>query len=137
MTTQISINNLHQKQLMRQNNQLKIFEKILDKCYKRINLVADKSNEISCFFLLPEFVFGIPLYDAQNCAKYIIKKLINEGFMVVYTHPNLLYISWDIRYTKSNNNNNNNSFLSEQLITKPQKSNFKSVLEYKPKTNIF
>ena len=134
MSTQISINNLHQKQLMRQNNQLKIFEKILDKCYKRINLVADKSNEISCFFLLPEFVFGIPLYDAQNCAKYIIKKLINEGFMVVYTHPNLLYISWDIKYTKQQNVT---EMLPNQHPIKAKKNEYKSVLDYKPKTNIF
>ena len=131
MTSQISLVNLHQKQLSRQNNQLKVFDRILDKCYKRINLVSDKSNEVSCFFLLPEFVFGIPLYDAQNCAKYIIKKLIKEGFMVVYTHPNLLYISWDIRYTKSNNVD------IKETLPKLQKNEYKSVLDYKPKTNIF
>lgn len=134
MSTQISIANLHQKQLTRQNNQLRVFDQILDKCYKRINLVADKSNEISCFFLLPEFVFGIPLYDAKSCAKYIIKNLIKEGFMVVYTHPNLLYISWDIKYTKPKNNQ---SELAMQSLQKLQKNEYKSVLDYKPKTNIF
>ena len=134
MSTQISIANLHQKQLARQNNQLRVFDQILDKCYKRINLVADKSNEISCFFLLPEFVFGIPLYDAKSCAKYIIKNLIKEGFMVVYTHPNLLYISWDIKYTKPRNNQ---SELAMQSLPKLQKNEYKSVLDYKPKTNIF
>ena len=134
MSTQISIANLHQKQVTRQNNQLRIFDQILDKCYKRINLVADKSNEISCFFLLPEFVFGIPLYDAKDCAKYIIKNLIKEGFIVVYTHPNLLYISWDIKYTKSKNNQQE---LALQSLPKLQKSVYKSVLDYKPKTNIF
>lgn len=134
MSTQISLSNLHQKQLIRQNNQLKIFDQILDKCYKRINLVAYKSNEISCFFLLPEFVFGIPLYNAVDCAKYIIKNLMKEGFMVVYTHPNLLYISWDIKYTKAKNNA---ELIPQQSLTKLQKNEYKSVLDYKPKTNIF
>ena len=29
-----------------------------------------------------------------NCTSYIIEKLIDNGFMIKYTHPNLLFISW-------------------------------------------
>ena len=43
--------------------------------------------------MIPEFVFGIPLFNSKECIRYIIKKLMDEGFMVIYTHPNLLYIS--------------------------------------------
>lgn len=97
---EICISDLHKKQIDRKNNEQKIFDLILSKCYNRIKLVAYRSGDSSCFFQLPEFVFGIPIYNAISCAKFIIKNLINKGFIVIYTHPNLLYISWDIRYTK-------------------------------------
>ena len=29
-----------------------------------------------------------------NCTTYVIEKLMENGFQVKYTHPNLLFISW-------------------------------------------
>ena len=47
------------------------------------------------YFLLPEFVLGIPRYDIDACNSYIIEKLKKNGFNIKYTHPNLLFISWN------------------------------------------
>ena len=39
-------------------------------------------------------MLGIPIYDIATCTSYIISKLIENGFLVKYTYPNLLFISW-------------------------------------------
>ena len=53
-----------------------------------------RNSDEFCFFVLPEFVLGIPRYDMASCTSYIIEKLKSNGFKVKYTHPNLLFISW-------------------------------------------
>ena len=39
-------------------------------------------------------MIGIPKYDYRDCTAYVIEKLRDNGFIVRYTHPNLLFISW-------------------------------------------
>ena len=48
-----------------------------------------------CFFIIPEFLVGIPRFDSATCTAYVIDKLIENGFHVKYTHPNMLFISWN------------------------------------------
>jgi hypothetical protein len=43
---------------------------------------------------MPEMVIGVPKYDYKDCTAYTIEKLRINGFIVRYTHPNLLFISW-------------------------------------------
>ena len=47
-------------------------------------------------FIVPEVMIGIPTsqYDPGECTGYIMEKLRENGFLVKYTHPNLLFISW-------------------------------------------
>ena len=33
-------------------------------------------------------------YNLSECVEYVIEKLIDNGFSVKYTEPNLLFISW-------------------------------------------
>ena len=43
---------------------------------------------------MPEMVIGVPKYDYRDCTAFVIEKLRINGFIVRYTHPNLLFISW-------------------------------------------
>jgi hypothetical protein len=43
---------------------------------------------------MPEMILGVPKYDHRDCTAYVIEKLRANGFIVRYTHPNLLFISW-------------------------------------------
>ena len=99
--TSININELYQTQRVKQCNRLLYFENILKKCHHRIKTVA-KKTETFCFFVVPEFSFGIPLYNVYQCAQFIIDNLMQCGFNVLYIRPNLLYISWDIRQYLTN-----------------------------------
>ena len=39
-------------------------------------------------------MYGVPLYNYEECTTYIIDMLNKNGFDLRYTHPDLLYISW-------------------------------------------
>ena len=39
-------------------------------------------------------MIGIPKYNNADCIAYLINKLKKNGFIVKYTHPNMLFISW-------------------------------------------
>ena len=40
-------------------------------------------------------MIGIPKYDHRDCTAYIINQLQENGFIIRYIHPNLLFISWN------------------------------------------
>ena len=92
----ININDLYENQRTKQINRLRFFENILKKCYHRIKTVGDK-GETFCFYIVPEFSMGIPLYNVYQCSQFIIDHLIKKGFNILYIRPNLIYISWDIK----------------------------------------
>jgi len=69
------------------------YKKVLKNCHKKI-MLASKSGINSCWYTVPELTFGIPLYDVEECANYIFKKIKKDGLQVEYYSPNLLFISW-------------------------------------------
>jgi hypothetical protein len=70
-----------------------IYNNILGKCNEKI-LQTTKNMDTCCFYVLPEFIIGVPIFNADKCREYVIEHLIEGGFNIKYTHPNLLYISW-------------------------------------------
>ena len=76
-------------------NRLKIYQKILNRAHKKIKITSRrKHSDHFCFFIIPEFLVGVPTYDVAACIAYVMDKLITNNFIVKYTHPNLLFISW-------------------------------------------
>ena len=93
---QINLDDLYSTQKRIEDNKIKIYQKILMRVHKKIKTTSrNRTCEKHCFFLVPEFVLGIPVYDTSTCITYIIDKLLDNGFHVRYTHPNLLFISWN------------------------------------------
>ena len=85
-----SLNNVRdQKEI----NKFEIYKMVLKKCHHRIK-VFSKKGDSCCFYIVPEFIYGIPRYDTLNCAAYIVTKLRYNGFTVNYTYPNLIFINW-------------------------------------------
>ena len=93
---ELNINELYQTQRTKQINRLTFFKQILKKCHHRIQTVSKKA-ETYCFFIVPEFVFGVPLFNVYQCSQFIIDNLSKSGFYVIYVRPNIIYISWDLR----------------------------------------
>ena len=88
-------NVINDKQLKR----LKKYDEVLQKCHRRITYNS-KLDRAYCFFQIPEFIFGMPLYDIQELREYVINSLTNNGFKILYIDPNWLFIHWDIKGAK-------------------------------------
>ena len=72
-----------------------IYKKILNRVHAKIKHTSRQRNSGQfCFFIVPEFLVGTPRYDSAACIAYIMDKLIENNFVIKYTHPNLLFISW-------------------------------------------
>lgn len=93
MSSFLDINNLYKYQEQREEVKREYYEQIMKKIHNRIENFAIR-NETLCMYQIPEFVFGIPLYNRMNCCRYIIDRLKNEGFKVYYVEPYQLVINW-------------------------------------------
>jgi hypothetical protein len=71
------------------------FNKVYDMCQQRIISHA-KKDKMRTVFEMPEFILGIPPFNLNDALTHVIERLKNNGFMVMYFFPKLLYISWDI-----------------------------------------
>lgn len=128
----IDINALHDKANEIKQRKLKIYDEVLQKCHHRIKLVS-KMTPLSqfCFYIIPKVLFGIPLYNLEECVKYLIEMLTKNGFQISYTHPNLLYISW-----KQPNKPITQQSSTRYISTNTSNNNFKNIEDYKPKGNL-
>ena len=139
--TMVNIDSLHREQQEKLERKKAIFVKILQDCHNKIKLAAKNSKEeTNCFYAVPKYKFGVPLYDMRGCILFLTKSLVNNGFDVWYTHPNLLLISWkdksnqnSITYPVNNAsitfNQNNNSLDNNpsNVGTSNSQSQFKSI----------
>lgn len=91
----LNLDDLFKEKKQTQEHKIKIYQRILARVHKKIKTTSRMRNSDNfSFFLIPEFILGIPRYDMAECTSYIIEKLTDNGFLVKYTHPNLLFISW-------------------------------------------
>lgn len=134
MLNVFALNNIRdQKEL----NKYEIYNKVLKKIHHRIKVVSTK-GESFCFYVIPEFIFGIPKYDTLSCAEHIVKKLKINGFRVIYTYPNLIFISWGHVPSELKNpeiKNININKLLKHNTPKAIESNYRYIEDYKPSIN--
>jgi len=91
----LNLDELYNKKQQQDLNVLNNYNKILQRIHNKIKYVSKNIvNDNCCWYLMPEMVIGVPKYDYKDCTAYTIEKLRINGFIVRYTHPNLLFISW-------------------------------------------
>jgi hypothetical protein len=161
----INLDELYQRKNEIEDHRMKIYQKILHRVHTKIKTTSrQKVNEQFCFFIIPEFLVGVPVFDSATCTAYIIDKLQENGFLVKYTHPNMLFISWQhyidkkkrMLYKKQTgvsingfgekitkkdelkNNNLNTLILKNTDVTlkKTDDKKYKSISKYKPTGNL-
>jgi len=126
----------------------KIYEKLLEKCYYRINTAAG-NDDTYCLYPIPEFILGMPLYNLAYCAAYIIYSLKNNGYNAQFFNPNIIFVSWQYEmpsYIKDNTKKmitiTNNDYITpptsntvkaeNKVIYIEPKKTYKSTSDYKP-----
>lgn len=91
----INMDQLFEKKQQQDLNIMNAYNKILKRVHNKILYTSKNiSNTECCWYLLPEIIVGVPKYDKKECTVYVIEKLRENGFVVQYIHPNLLFISW-------------------------------------------
>ena len=91
----LNIDELYIKKQQQDLNVLNNYNKILLRVHNKIKYISKQLvNDECCWYIVPEMMIGIPKYNNKDCIAYIIEKLRDNGFVVRYTHPNLLFISW-------------------------------------------
>ena len=91
----INLDDLYQKKQEQDKTKLYTYNKILTRIHEKIKLTSrQKCNQPFCWFVVPEIILGVANYDHAGCIAYLVDKLQENKFLVRYTHPNLLLISW-------------------------------------------
>jgi hypothetical protein len=91
----LNLDELYDQKKQEDLAKLYTFNRILTRVHEKIKVAArQKNSQQFCWFLVPEVLIGVPNYDKNACITYIISKLEENDFVVRYTHPNLLFISW-------------------------------------------
>ena len=92
----LDLDSLYKSKQVRAQNALELYKKILARIHTRIKCVSRRDADVQhCWYLVPEVVFGAPKFNNGQCVAYVIHQLRTNQFLVRYTHPNLIYISWN------------------------------------------
>jgi len=126
MSSQLNINDLFETTNHKTLRRLETYDGILKQCHCRIKYYS-KFEKTTCFFAIPEFIIGIPLFDVTELRTYMVNSLKKNGFKIMYLHPNWLMVDWTEK-KKSLKKLQENT----QSTIKQVKSNYKPIEEYKP-----
>ena len=129
MSTQLDINSLFETTNHKQLKRLEIYDKILKQCHSRIKQYS-KYEKTTCFFAVPEFIIGVPLFKVEELRTYIMNSLTKNGFELMYLHPNWLMIDWT-KKKKSLQKVKKATDITQSTVKKIQKD-YKPIEEYKP-----
>ena len=124
MMLNLNINKLRNEVEERENKKYKTFETVLEMCYKKILNINKQNNDYNCTFIVPNVVFGLPLYNVSECVRFIMDKLVEKGFEIYFAPPTTINIYWIPKdYNKNKFYNTYNT--SQNNITNPNQ-----VIEY-------
>lgn len=85
---------IQRKYLQRERTRCEVYQKILEKCFRRIEIAVEQG--ITNFvFDIPPWSWGLPRYSMPDAAAYIKETLEKKGYRVEYagTHYSLL-VDW-------------------------------------------
>ena len=129
MNPQIDMNELDLEARKKIYKRLEIYNKILRETHNKIRFNS-KLDRKYCFYLIPEFIFGTPLYDIDELRDHVMKSLEKNGFQLMYIHPNWLFISWDHKKDIKK------SILQKKNIKKEVQMDYRPIEEYRPSGNM-
>jgi hypothetical protein len=95
-TPRLDPSQLYEKRRTADIYRLKTYNKILDQIYHRILTISKIPNAPSrLLFEVKPFIFGLARYDMEDLVVYLIYQLRHAKYLVGFTPPNLLMISWE------------------------------------------
>ena len=91
----LNLEELYDKKKTYDLSKLSTYNKILNRIHEKIMITSrQKIDTQFCWYVIPEVILGVATYDRASCISYILEELTNNDFVVRYTHPNLIFVSW-------------------------------------------
>ena len=91
----LNLEELYDKKKTYDLSKLSTYNKILNRIHEKIKITSrQKIDTQFCWYVIPEVILGVATYDRASCISYILEELTNNDFVVRYTHPNLIFVSW-------------------------------------------
>lgn len=91
----INLDDLYERRKEDNLETVRTYNRILNKIHDRIKYIASQRNmEQIAWYIIPEVIIGVPKYNHGECVRYIMGKLIDNGFRAKYIHPNLVCVCW-------------------------------------------
>ena len=83
----LNIHDLYKSVDQRKENKKRSFESVLKKIHAKIKQAA-AHDHFACFYVVPEVVVGIPLYNITECIEYLDPKEINKTSTLSLSYRN-------------------------------------------------
>ena len=131
MSSQVNMNDLFEVTNQKTLKRLELYDGVLKRCHHRIKYYS-KLEHTCCFFSIPVFIIGTPLYDVRELRQYMMNSLEKNGFQIKYIEPNYLVINWEQKKKQVMNLQKNTQSTIKQIKSN---SNYKPIEEYKPSGN--
>ena len=94
MNTKINMDELYEQKQKKDLHKVDTYNKLLARIHMKIKTISrQRNNNQWCWYLMPEVLIGAPNYNFSDCLSYIMYQLQDNGFIVKYTHPNLIFIN--------------------------------------------
>ena len=90
-----NVQDIHKKQKEKENSRISIYKAITSRCFKKIKETS-LNEETFCFFNIPEYIPGLPLYNMTECVMFILNILREKGFNARYCDQYVIYVSWNL-----------------------------------------
>lgn len=117
----LSLSELAKIHKKKQKSKTKTYDTILNKCHTQIRNMA-KMDKTFCYYIVPLYVLGLPLYDINACIVYLLLNLKKKGFYVQMADTQTIYISWkhiyeqNIQEKQISNSRNNWSEQNQRFV---------------------
>ena len=85
---------LFEKRKTRDASRLKAYNQILEQIHGRILSASRNATDPYIMYTVPPFILGLPRLDLEDCIIYVVYQLRQQSYIIRYTYPNLLFISW-------------------------------------------
>ena len=79
-----------------------VFDKLIDKFEKFVRIsdidsfTTSLNEETFCFFKMPEYIPGLPIYNMTECVIFLLNILHEKGFNARYCDKYMIFISWNL-----------------------------------------
>lgn len=99
----LNLNDLYSPHIQKDKNKLNLYDNVYSKCILKIKKTNNELRQMECFYRVPPYNFGGPIYNYDELKQYLLFKLLDNGLFAEYIDVETLYISWkpqDINKTK-------------------------------------